>query len=324
MIYYTECVIFQIPLSKEFIYSMKIAFKKYIIYIYYYYIMLTIQTSVVNNPKFIELQYLTLKKFVKGDYKFVVYNHAKDYSDCSNYYTENNNYKKDITSICEKLNIECIDVIDNPNSYKGCPSAGTASAMNYILKNSHIPNPGKYFVIDSDMFLINEMNTDKYNNYDCVYRTCVRNECKYMWNGIYYFDTTKMKNVNLLDWNMFKYTETNPHPGCGYWTDTGGYTHKWIEQEYKNHNIKEIDMYETGKWNENDLKIKLHPQILNFCKNDKRSILNFGNNDKYFSEIYEDCVLHYRAGGNWQGLNKSIHEEAINSLEKSIYDIIKS
>ena len=76
--------------------------------------MLTIQTSVVNNPKFIELQYLTLKKFVKGDYKFVVYNHAKDYADCSNYYNDNNNYKKDIKNICEKLNIECINIVDNP------------------------------------------------------------------------------------------------------------------------------------------------------------------------------------------------------------------
>ena len=53
--------------------------------------MLTIQSAVVNNPKFIELQYLTLKKFVDGDYKFQIYNHAKEYADVSNYHNVNNN-----------------------------------------------------------------------------------------------------------------------------------------------------------------------------------------------------------------------------------------
>ena len=64
-----------------------------------------------------------------------------------------------------KLNIECIDIIDNCNSYKGNPSAGTAFAMNYILNTSHIKNPGKYLVIDSDMFLVNELKTYRYRGH---------------------------------------------------------------------------------------------------------------------------------------------------------------
>ena len=39
--------------------------------------MLLITTSVVNNPLFIEMQYMTLKKFVKNPFKYVVYNDAK-------------------------------------------------------------------------------------------------------------------------------------------------------------------------------------------------------------------------------------------------------
>lgn len=286
--------------------------------------MLTIQTSVVNNPKFIELQDLTLYHFVKGDYKFVVYNHAKDYPDCSNYYNTSNNLKKQIRKTCEKLNIECIDIIDNCNSYKGNASVGTASAMNYILNTSHIKNPGKYFVIDSDMFLVNELKTDRYNNYDCAYIPQYRNECKYMWNGYYYFDTTKMKNLNLLNWNMYKYTENNPQKGCSNWTDTGGMTYKWIQQEQKNHNVKELKHCVSGKWNKNDIKIDIPKSILNFCENDKRSIFNFGSKDKYFSEIYDDIFLHYRAGGNWQNYKKDVHDECTNNLEKAIYDMIKS
>lgn len=41
--------------------------------------MLYIQTPVVNNPKFIEMQHMTLKRFIKDDYRFVVYNDAKDW-----------------------------------------------------------------------------------------------------------------------------------------------------------------------------------------------------------------------------------------------------
>jgi len=37
-----------------------------------------IVTAVVNNPTFIEVQYHTLKKYVKGDYDFIVFNDAKD------------------------------------------------------------------------------------------------------------------------------------------------------------------------------------------------------------------------------------------------------
>lgn len=277
--------------------------------------MLTIQTSVVNNPTFIELQYITLKNFVKGDYKFVVYNHAKDYDDCSNYYNvKDNNYKKSIRLLCEKLNIECIDIDDN--KYKGNPSMGTATAMNYILNDSHLKNPGKYLVLDSDMFLINEMKTSRYDDYDCAYVPQIRNDFKYMWNGIYYFDTNKMKNANLLNWNMCQYTTDNPQEECSIYTDTGGMTNKWITTQKKNHNVKEIEHLISGRWNEKNAN-NLHPSIINFCKNDKRN-----TNGNFFSEMYDDIFLHYRAGGNWQRLNKSVHEETTQNLKVCIYDIL--
>ena len=41
-------------------------------------------TSVVNNPIFIEIQYYTLKKYMKCDYEFIVFNDAKDFPDYSN------------------------------------------------------------------------------------------------------------------------------------------------------------------------------------------------------------------------------------------------
>jgi len=40
-------------------------------------------TSAVN-PFFIELQYLSFKKFMKNEYEFIVFNDAKEYPDFTN------------------------------------------------------------------------------------------------------------------------------------------------------------------------------------------------------------------------------------------------
>ncbi len=279
--------------------------------------MLHVQTSCVNNPEFIEMQYLLLKKFMIGDYDFTVFNHAKDYPDCSNYHDTSNDYRTKIRQTCEKLNIPCVDIIDSP-WYMGCPSSGTAAAMNYILDNYHKQTPGKYFLIDSDMFLVRPMHTNKYDEYDAVYRTCYRNEYRYMWNGIYYFNTENMKNLNLVDWRQFKYTDTNPHPGYGYWTDTGGLTYPWVHQEAPKHKVKEIKTFESGGWDRDSVTSDFPSNLLTFCDNDSRKFPS----GKYFSELYEDVIFHYRAGGNWENRSKDSHETNKKNLIDAFLELL--
>lgn len=43
-----------------------------------------ILTATVNNPLFIEIQYHTLKKYMKNDYEFIVFNDAKEFPDFTN------------------------------------------------------------------------------------------------------------------------------------------------------------------------------------------------------------------------------------------------
>lgn len=279
--------------------------------------MLHIQTACVNNPEFIEVQKVLFDRFMTGNYDFTVFNHAKDYPDNSNYFDTSNDYRNKIRKTCEKLNIQCVDIFDDP-WYKGIPSSGTAASMNFILNEYHKPNPGKYFVTDSDMFLVGPMGSDKYDDYDAVYRTCVRNEYKYMWNGIYYFDTIRMKNMDLLNWNQFEYTKTNPHPGYGYWTDTGGLTYPWVHEESKNHKTREIVMLESGGWDKNDVSNEFPRSLIDFCENDSRRF----KNGKYFPEVYENVIFHYRAGGNWENRSKSVHDTNKNKLLKCLYDLI--
>ena len=46
--------------------------------------MIKVLTAVVNNPVFIEIQYFTLKKYIKCDYEFIVFNDAKQFPDFTN------------------------------------------------------------------------------------------------------------------------------------------------------------------------------------------------------------------------------------------------
>ena len=126
--------------------------------------MLYIQTPVTNNPKFIEMQHMTLKRFVKDDYKFIVYNDAKDWPEFSNHY--DSTVRKEIMKTCERLNIQCINL---PNEHHRIPGSNAsdrnADSCNIIL-NDQIKNNEKSFMIDSDMFIVDEVNIcEKYQNF---------------------------------------------------------------------------------------------------------------------------------------------------------------
>lgn len=140
-------------------------------------------TAVVNNPIFIEIQYYTLKKYFQGDYEFIVFNDAKDFADFTN--GDNPHIKTDIQNICHKLNITCINIENEHHKLNNDPALRCSDSMNYIL-NYQLENPDKYLLLDSDMFLIDYFDINKYSNYDCAIVLQKRNEdIQYFWNGIY-------------------------------------------------------------------------------------------------------------------------------------------
>jgi len=119
-----------------------------------------------------------------------------------------------------------------------------------------------------------------------------------------------MKGLDLINWNQFKYTENNPHPGCGLWTDTGGLTHKWVDQEEANHKVKHIDMLIGQHWDINTAPSNLPRNLVYFSENDIRR----KPGDKYFTELYEDVIFHYASGGNWDNRKKELHDQNKNNL----------
>jgi len=276
-----------------------------------------IVTVVVNNPDFIEMQYYTLKKYFKGDYEFIVFNDAKAFSD----FTNNNDItiKDKIEKMCNKHGIKCINIMNEHHITDICASNRTANSINYILQYQ-IDNPDKYLLLDSDMFLIDNFDISKYEQYDCAIVLQSRNNhnTNYFWNGIYYFNMMKMKNINLLNWNCTA--------GC----DTGGAMQQWLKIQMDGNNMPNTDKirwsdecFHTNDiyfikhlwsctWNESELpqNLKDRKELIDFFKNDPRN-----NNNKYFCEIYDNVFLHYRAGGNWRKEGLDLHRYLTNKLK---------
>ena len=279
-----------------------------------------IVTAVVNNPTFIEIQYNTLKKFFKGEYEFIVFNDAKSFPDFTN--GGNPTIKNSIEMLCNKLEITCINIPNEQHKTNSNAAIRCADSMTFILDYQK-KNPDKYLLLDSDMFLIDYFDINKYSQYDCAVVLQSRNNFKvnYFWNGIYYFDMTKMKNLDLLNWSCC--------PGC----DTGGMTQEWLQKQMKDKPIPNTDeirwknkLFHTNNiyfikhlwscsWDITELPTNIieSSPIIDFIKNDPRN-----SNNKFFCEIYDNVFLHYRAGGNWLNEGMDLHYNLSNNLYRSI------
>ena len=258
-------------------------------------------TAVVNNPIFIEIQYFTLKQYFQCDYEFIVFNDAKDFPDFTN--GNDVTIKTEIQNICSKLNINCINIPNKHHKQKGNPASRCADSMNFILSYQK-KHPDKYLLLDSDMFLVDYFDINKYSQYDCSIVLQTRNHSKnnYFWNGIYYFDTTKMKNIELLNWNICK--------DC----DVGGMMQEWLQlqESYNNNSIYYIKHLSSGDWDENNIpeNIAKNIKLIKFLKEDVRNTCG-----KFFCEIYDKTFLHYRCGGNWRKEGLHLHKMLSQSLK---------
>ena len=149
-------------------------------------------TAVVNNPLFIELQYHSLKKYMPCDYEFIVFNDAKDFPDFTN--GGDITIRKQIEDICTKLKIKCMNVSNEHHALHKVASYRTGDTMNIIMRYQ-LKYPDEYLLLDSDMFLVDTFDIEKYRKYDCsiVLRHILYEDQSvyHLWNGIYYFNIYK-------------------------------------------------------------------------------------------------------------------------------------
>ncbi len=270
-----------------------------------------IVTAVVNNPIFIEIQYNSIKKHVKGEYEFIVFNDAKSWADFSNF--EDSTIKKQIEDICDKLKITCINIPNDNHKSVQCAARRCADSMNFMNKYMK-ENKDKYLIIDSDMFFINDFNVNKYDNYHASIVLQIRDGKAYPWNGLVYMVYAKIEYPQLIKWDVCPGMDVGGSNQV--WLKTLSKTHPTCEElrytnnQYTNDKIYYFKHLWSTTWDESECPNFIKPELLEFFKNDPRNMRN-----KFFCEIYDNTFLHYRAGGRWMKESKNLHHELTNKLK---------
>jgi hypothetical protein len=269
--------------------------------------IMKIVTAVVNNPQFIEIQYYTLKKYFKGDYEFIVFNDAKLFPDFTN--SGDASIKTQIDDLCASLDIQCISIPNDHHREVQAAHVRTADSMNFILKYQK-EHPDKYLLLDSDMFLMDDFDVSKYADYDAAIVLQSRDNDYYIWNGIYYFDFTKLKHVDLINWD------------CTWNCDTGGRMQEWLRTQLSGvevsyalthtHDVYFMKWLSSIDWDLSTApqNVKKNPALVEFLQNDFRN-----ENGKFFCELYDGAFLHYRAGGNWRNEGMDAHRRLTQALK---------
>lgn len=180
-------------------------------------------THAFNRPDFIPYQYHTFKKFLNDDYKFVVFNDAKDM-----------NHKNKIEEVCHNLGIECVRIpqeIHNRPYLKRLPGEDynnscvrCANVVQYSLDVLGFDHDGIVMIIDSDMFLVKPFSLESFmteNQIDIAGVFQGRERINYLWNGIVFMNMNTLPNKRTLDWNCGKVEEVS--------VDVGGHTHYYLK-----------------------------------------------------------------------------------------------
>ena len=312
--------------------------------------MIYITTIAFNNPFFIELQYIGIKKYIKDkDIKFVVFDDSND-----------EKITKDIKDKCKILNLEYIRIDQNIHIDRNTVFLNpiTETRKNMIEKYAeywnkrnnnldikidkynisgqnnnvgsrhcasiqYIFNYARYnfedirllFNIDSDMFFIDYFNINEYIlNYHAS--VMIYGPISYFWPNIFIFDFTKCKNLDKICWD-----------GCSIWdkdmnlyvNDTGGETHDYLEKYIDNSVIKYLeqimittDIDENLEMIENNNLVDKNVLIV------LKKIYKLYDN-KYLNKqlilIYKSKykILHLR-GYTWTDLYKNIEKKIDNIL----------
>lgn len=278
-----------------------------------------------NSVDFIELQLLSLKKFFKGDFDFIVFNDAKNFKDYTNY--EDDTFESKIDNKCIELGIKSVRVpqdihIDRtkifpytkePNIMDACTRCAdsTQFAFNFAI---NLEGYEFIFLIDSDMFFIDCFEIDKFmENYDIGIIDQSRGDIYYMWNGIAIF-RKNINNLSNLNWDCGFIKNTS--------VDVGGYTHFFLEDnpQLKKKFISNIHFTDKEFIHNNcDLLWLRFPQKrkkYKYLKNIFNKCLEINGDIARKELILEDTIIHLRSGGNW---NKAGYD----NIRKHI-DVVKA
>ena len=252
----------------------------------------------ISNSILIELQYKSLKKYLKNNFEYIIFNHSKDDEEA-------------INKICKNLNIKYINI---PNYELSNNLKKKSLGMNFIIKYQ-IANPDQYLIIEDDVFLIDYLDiNNRYKDFKIAFNFKTKIDEKiirYIWSGIIYIDLTKIDDIYYLDWFMseiwlnrqIKDDEKIPSINEIYFNRI---------DDYNTSNIYFIKCMKNYSWSINEIPENLNRKInfKQFLLEDKR---NYG--ELIYSEIYDNIFYHYKKN------KEENNNYLINNFDKIIIDV---
>jgi hypothetical protein len=266
---------------------------------------LLVITHAYKRPDFIALQEKTFRAFLKDDYEFVVFNDATD---------------RDIFLLiqetCAKFNLRCIPIPQEihaspylprvPGEAYDHPVIKCANVVQYSLDRIGFDHDGLVMIIDSDMFLVNDLNVAEHmQGCDISGLPQSRGHVEYIWNGIVFFNMQTMPAKKEISFNSGMIE--------GQSCDVGGETyyyfrnHPEVRLEFiKNHMYVASHMHEE--------KSKFHPFVQLMMEENVP-------NCEFFMNY---TLFHYRGGGNWDYKSNEYHQHKTAVLHQLISMALES
>lgn len=275
-----------------------------------------ILTHAYNRPEFIYWQDAAFKKFLKDDYKFVVFNDAP-----------NEELAIQIRAICQTLDLTCIDVPQEIHHYASpylpgprnpvgrSPSAECADTIQYMLDTRGFDHPGIVVVFDSDMFLIREMSIE-----DLLkdYEVAAHPQIRYGSNGPVYYFLPNLVFLNMETLIDKKNLNFNVGTIDGVCVDTGGCTYYYLQQ-HPHLKWLQTDCV-TARFNEH--QSNLSSRTIAYFKSHP-AMYRLMTEMKYDYEFYINyCFIHFRAGSNWYQMDAKQQEEKFRIFYEALRDVL--
>ncbi|MBP9842005.1 MAG: hypothetical protein KBC64_06235 [Simkaniaceae bacterium] len=282
-------------------------------------------TSAYNRPDFIELQDQTLKKFLKDDYEFVVFNDSPQ-----------PHMRQAIMDTCQRLGIQCINIPQSihtkpylkrlPGDNFQTPSVRNSNVVQYALDTMGFAHEGIVAILDSDMFLVKEFSIKQFlEGYEIggVPQAYENRGIRipYIWIGIAFLDMSKLPDRQSINFNCGKIQ--------GVPVDAGGYTYYYLSQH------PEIQVRYFPSFHSSNFSC---PECLkrreNYpCPHNRNLLREIGLSERQIDFVHsglenveffiEGTFFHYRSGTNWDKKTQAFHDNKTRIFNAYMEELLK-
>lgn len=280
-------------------------------------------THACNRPDFIEIQCKTFQKLLLDDYEFVVFNDAPP-----------GPMHDQIVTMCKKWEIQCIPVPQEihtrpylprePNDPLHRPNIRHCNCIQYSLDTLGFNHDGIVGIIDSDIFLVRQLNLESYFE-EAEIVAAIRGAgptIKYLWPGLTFLAMHKLPNKESLTFNCGKIgSEIVDSGGHSYYYLTNNPEVRWrVIDELFSYQLFCPDRFAPYT----DERASPEEQLEKFVEFgfNKKEIKFLQQKPHTINFAMDNHFLHYRAGTNYDNQSAGYEQRKSLLINEFIDDVL--